>query len=394
MRNFKVALIAKHPVQILLPLYKQLAHHAKVDLKIFFGSNYGIETGRVPIVQHGITVKLYDAPDLSDIAHKFLKNYGTSPAATGFWSPVNPGIWQELRKETYDAILIHGYGTLMDIIAYIAARATKTPIMMMGETYLRQDRMGWMRILKDFYVRSWLKGVQVCLPIGTISRRFYHYYDVPNEKFFTVPYSVDNDFIQNEANKISSKRDEIKSKYGILLDSPTILFVGRLIDRKHPMDLIQAFRRVGEDANLVIVGDGPQLQHLKDFVGQENLKGIFLVGYKTPPETREFFAIADIFVLPSSFEPWGLVVNEAMCFGLPIIAADGVAAAFDLVCQEENGYVFPSRDIDALAFHLESLVNNPEKRRKMGSRSREIIATWNYDVAVERIVDALNYLTS
>lgn len=388
-KKYRLAVIAKHPVHTQLPLYKRLARCAEVDLTIFFGSNFGITEGKVPVVQHGITVKMYDAPDLSDISHKFLKNYGTSLEPTGFYSPIAPGIWQELRKEKFDAIIIHGYGTLLDIVAYVAACLTKTPVMMMGETYLRADRRGWRGMLKDFYVGVWLKGVSVCLPIGTISKRFYQHHDVSEERLFVVPYSVDNDQIYSEAEKLSKNRDQLKKKYGIPSDLPVIIFVGRLIERKHPLDIIKAFQSVQQRATLVIVGDGPRMKVLRVYIDEKKIEHVYLVGSRPPAETRELFSIADIFALSSSYEPWGFVVNEAMCFGLPVIAADGVAAAYDLVEQGGNGYMVASRDVDALALYFEELVDNPARRAVMGVRSLEIIAPWNYDLGVERIVAAL-----
>lgn len=392
-KKFRLAVIAKHPVYTQLLLYQRLARRPEIDLKIFFGSNFGIAEGKVPIVQQGITVKLYDVPDLSEISHKFLKNYGLSPAPTGFWSPIAPGIWRELRKEKFDAIIIHGYGTLLDIIAYFVARITKTPVLMMGETYLRADRLGWKGALKSAYVRAWLKGVAACLPIGTISKRFYQHYGIDEERLFIVPYSVENDQIRAEAEKLSGNRNQLKSKYGIPPGLPVIIFVGRLIERKHPLDILSAFKKVQQRAALVIVGDGPRMDILRQHIDQHKILNVYLLGSRPPVETRQIFSLADIFVLGSSYEPWGFVVNEAMCFGLPVIVADGVAAAYDLVEHGGNGFMYPARDIDALMEYFEALVDDPTRRAAMGVRSAEIVSTWNHDLGVERILSALRYIS-
>lgn len=391
--KYRLAVLSKHPVHTQLPLYKRLASHEDVDLTMFFGSSFGMFDGQVPVVQHGITVKMYSVPDLSGINHKYLKNIGISSAPTGFWSPIAPGIFKELQRLKFDAILIHGYGTMMDIVAYIAARVTKTPILMMGETYLRRDRTGWKRLLKDFYVRIWLQGIAAFLPIGTVSKQFYQYYGVPEAKTFVIPYSVENDEIIKQAKNLRSRSDEIKKSYGIKNNNPNIIFVGRLIDRKHPIDLIDAFQSVQEKANLLIVGDGPETGKLRNFVAQNGIRNVFFIGYTPLPETRKLYSISDIFVLPSSFEPWGFVVNEAMCFGLPILAADGVAAAHDLVDQGVNGFVFPSRDVKDLARKLNDLVADPVLCQSMGQRSLEMIRQWNYEVGLENFVKALQSIS-
>jgi glycosyltransferase involved in cell wall biosynthesis len=391
-KQFHLAVIAKHPVHCQLPLYRRLARHPEVQLKMFFGSSFGIQEGHVPVVQKGIQVKEYQAPDLSGVDHTFLRNYGTSSAPTGFWSPINPGILGELRRTRFDAILIHGYGTLMDVIAYIAARLTRTPVFMMGETFLRRDRVGLVKSLRDAYVHTWLKGVRVCLPIGPKSREFYEHYGVPEENLFLAPYSVENDLLQAEAARMKPKTAQLRKKYGLGPKLPVVLFVGRLIARKHPMDLLRAFEAVQTQAQLVIIGDGPELEALKHYAGEKRIENVVFTGFTAPEQTREVFSISDLFVLPSSFEPWGFVINEALCFGLPVLAADGVCAAYDLVRSGENGYIFPARSLDTLEKHLRTMVTDGGLRRRFGTRSLEIISKWTYEVAVERIVRALHTL--
>ena len=392
MEKFKVAAIAKHPVQINLPFFHRLAQHPQIELTMFFGSDHGISSGKIPIVQRGITVKLYDVPDLSSFSFKFLKNIAPSRAAIGFWSPISPGIFSELRKGNFSAIIIPGYGVLFDLMAYIAAQLTNTPIMAMGETVLRDHRNGWKRILKDWFIRRWLSGVRVCLPIGKMSKEFYLHYGVPKENIFLVPYSVENEKFQSKAQELSVREDEIKKNYRIPPDKPVILFVGRLISRKHALDLLLAFECIQNQAVLVIVGDGPEKEMLEQHINMHQIINVLLTGYKKPEETWELYAIADIFAISSSFEPWGFVVNEALCFDLPVVAASGVCAAHDLVEHGKNGFVFLSRDTSALANHLSDLVKDSNLREAMGRYSRTIIDDWNYNVGVEQLVAAVKHI--
>jgi len=105
-----------------------------------------------------------------------------------------------------------------------------------------------------------------------------------------------------------------------------------------------------------------------------------------------YYAIADIFVLASPQETWGLVINEAMCSALPIITTSGVTASYDLVFPQENGCIVPVRDVQAIASCLHDLVQQPLKLRKMGDRSLEIISKWNYDACVNGFIGALEYV--
>lgn len=393
-KRYRLAVVAKHPVYCQLPLFKKLARHPQIDLMVYFGSNFGLREGLVRVVQHGVMVKLYTAPDLSDLPHKFMRNYGITSAPRGMWSPINPGIWKEFQNEHHDAVMIHGYSSLMDNMSYLAARVTNTPIMIMGETVLKQHQSWWKSVVKNSFLRKRLKKVEVCLAIGSKSREFYCHYGVPDNRIVLVPYSVDNDHILEQAKRLRAEKEELKAKYGVASGSPVILFVGRLIGRKRPFDLVEAFRRINYPAQLVITGDGPLFTDVERMVKEQRLENIILVGLRMPQEVQELFAASDIFVLPSSYEPWAFVVNEAMCFGLPVVAADGVAAALDLVHHGENGYIYQAGDVGELARILTGLVVDFEKRQAMGQRSRELISTWNYDVCVDNIVQALEYVAS
>ena len=115
-------------------------------------------------------------------------------------------------------------------------------------------------------------------------------------------------------------------------------------------------------------------------------------GFLNQTELPKAYVAADAFVLPSSYEPWGLVVNEAMCFGLPVIVSDRVGAAPDLVHKGSNGYIYPSGDVDALAASLAAVVRDPELCRRMGRQSKSLISSWGIDQTAAGVVDALTSL--
>jgi glycosyltransferase involved in cell wall biosynthesis len=103
-----------------------------------------------------------------------------------------------------------------------------------------------------------------------------------------------------------------------------------------------------------------------------------------------YYSMADVFVLPSSFEPWGLVVNEALCFGLPVIASDKVGACGDLVQNGVNGFVYPAGDITALGERLQDLLANADRRSTMGIASRTLISHWGYPEVLFGVLKGLH----
>src|SRR5439155_3721448 len=131
-------------------------------------------------------------------------------------------------------------------------------------------------------------------------------------------------------------------------------------------------------AMLVYVGDGPLRPQLETYTKKSGIQHVYFMGVKNQTELPQFYAMADIFVLPSGFEPWGLVVNEAMCFGLPVIVSDQVGAAGDLVHHGLNGFVYPAGQVSILAEYLRALVADPAKGQRMGEISKQLISQRNY----------------
>ena len=121
-----------------------------------------------------------------------------------------------------------------------------------------------------------------------------------------------------------------------------------------------------------MVGDGPLRAAIEDYATRRNIRTVIMAGFQKQDALPQFYAIGDIFVLPSEYEPWGLVVNEAMSFGLPIMTTHGVAAAADLV-GKENGVVYEPGDIDSLAAGLQRLVHHKDQREAMGKRSADLL---------------------
>lgn len=124
---------------------------------------------------------------------------------------------------------------------------------------------------------------------------------------------------------------------------------------------------------LVLLGDGPEKEKYEKFIRVNNLKNVFFEGFVQQDALPEYYICADIFVLPSLSDPWGLVVNEAMAFGLPIISTDAAGVTYDLVKNGVNGFVVKAGNSDELYDALKKLCEHSELRQRMGEQSLEII---------------------
>ena len=273
----------------------------------------------------------------------------------------------------------------------LTAFAAGIPVILRGETTLLPHMPSWKAAIKRAVLSLLFKKVSGFLAIGRYNAEFYEAYGVPKEKIFLVPYAVDNSFFLSKAEEQLPEKIELKRNVGIPDDLPVVLFSGKLLDVKRPMDLLMAFAEVSEvvQAALVYVGEGPLRSELEAYVRESRIQHVYFVGFKNQTELPEFYAMADVFVLPSTFEPWGLVVNEAMCFGLLVIVSDQVGAGGDLVQHGVSGFVYPAGQVSALADQLRGVLADPVKRKETGQVSKQLIQQWSYREDVQGIIACL-----
>jgi glycosyltransferase involved in cell wall biosynthesis len=229
------------------------------------------------------------------------------------------------------------------------------------------------------------------LYIGSRNKRFFQCYGIPDHKLFWTPYTVDNAFFQTQANELIEQKAALRKSYGIRRNVPVILFCGKLIPKKDPLSLVKAFALVRRTTGcaLLFAGDGPLRGDITDLVRREVIPDVHIAGFLNQSQISQAYAMADMLVLPSTCrETWGLVINEAMNFGLPIVVSDKVGCAGDLVLHGQNGYVVPAGSIGALGQSLKALVTDPNRRRVFGERSRHIVDGWGIEHTADGIVSA------
>jgi GxxExxY protein len=635
----KLGIFISHPIQYQVPLYKKLSK--KIDLTVYYYSQFGAEKYFDPQFKKEIK---WDINLLEVYNYKFLKNYSSKPGFH-FFGFINFGIFKEIFKNKFDAVLINSWSYLSDWLVILACLILKTKLLLRVESPYNQEilKPKWKLFIKKIiFGKILFPKIYAFLYIGEENRKFYKFYGVPDEKLFFAPYAVDNERFQKEYERLKEKKEELRKELGIEPDDVVILFVGKLIPKKRPMDLIKAYETIttirmirmcantaNENANnnhnpnneeingyseydvnnkiiekelsyklngiffkihnilgrfakekqyadalenelkkanikyrrevfldvfgkksnipdfiiedkilveikrkpintkedyqqvkrylestniklgilvnfgleylkpkrilnskfkidkdnsyhhslnshygihLIFVGDGDLRQELEKYAetvinninhnaNNANLHeyseyilnknhshhhslnshsfvdshyGIHFVGFKNQTEISKYYAMSDIFVLPSDVgETWGLVVNEAMNFRLPVIVSDLVGCGSDLVKHGENGYIFKTGNIEELAKYLEELINHNannanmreyseyaannenshyknhshchslnshpfvdshyglKKRRQFGEKSFEIVKGYNYDKTVESILEVI-----
>ena len=392
-KKYNLLILVSHPIQYQTPLYKLLSKEPEIDLTVLFCSDWGLKTYKDK--GFGKEVK-WDIPLLDGYKYKFLKNVSPFPNVSTFFGLINPEIVNELKKSDYDAIWLHGWNSFTNWLAMVTAFYLNIPVLLRGETNLLQKPTFLKNLTKELVLKNLFKNISVFLAIGKYNADFYKSFGMPEEKIFLVPYTVNNDFFVSKAQELISKKKELRKKYNVPEESPVVLFSGKLIDKKRPFDLLKAFEIISKDirTSLVFVGDGNLRNKLETYAKNNHIQNVFFIGFRNQTELPEFYAMADIFVLPSDFEPWGLVVNEAMCFGLPVIVSNKVGAGGDLVKNGENGFIYKAGNVIMLTSYLKDLLQDETKRIKFGQSSKGLIQEWSYKEDISGILCAISSMES
>ncbi len=187
---------------------------------------------------------------------------------------------------------------------------------------------------------------------------------------------------------------------GIEAGRPVILFASKLQTRKRCADLVEAYARFlasggdrGDQPYLLIVGDGEERGRLEALVASKGLAHVRFCGFRNQSELPRFFDLADVFVLPSEHEPWGLIVNEVMNAGRAVIVSDDVGCQPDLITDGVEGCVFAVDDVDGLSDALRRVLRSPATSRAMGDRAKQRIQSWDFEADIRGLRAGIEAVT-
>ena len=330
---------------------------------------------------------------------KFLRNYSPITSYQNRLGLVNPTIWNELRKNRPDVVVLTFWMNPTWWVAALASLWFRIPTLYMTDTNLQVElsKGRWQAFVKEILLgKGMFRLSSGFLCSGEANKQLFRHWGVPDEKLVPFAYSWGYQALLQGADELKLQKKQMKAQLGIPDEAFVILFCGRLSKEKRPMDLLEAYRRVSSPHKaLIFVGDGELRPLLQDFVDSHSLDSVSLFGFQNRREISKYYAISDVLVLPSSRETWGMVVNEAMCFGLPVVVSDQVGAASDLVMDGKNGFIFPFGNVEALANNIKQLMElSEEERSAMGMRSSELIKEWSERDLGECLVQYLDSIRS
>ncbi len=295
---------------------------------------------------------------------------------------------KKIRKYNPDVILTSGYNDLaLDLIVFLNKIKGKKTIFQTDTTYFDKQRS----LLKEFFKRNLLKIFDYAFCVGTAQINYLKTLNFNIERIFKVSwYAVDSEQILATFSESFAKRINTIEKLNLM--NKNFIYAGRLSAEKNLKTLISVFKEVknngGKDWGLIIVGDGADREELEKIVRVQNIPNVFFAGGVFWKDVPKYYALSDVFILPSLSEPWGLVVNEAMICGLPVIVSKKAGSA-ELIKENENGFIFNPNDKSGLISIMLKFTNNEVDAKKMSESSKNMIKNYSPKKSAEGIIKSI-----
>ena len=415
-----LAILTTHPIQYQVPLWQGLANDGRIPFEVWYLTDHGVNPSHDPQFDQAFA---WDLDMLAGYPHRFLD---VVPGATpnSFWKcRVRESLGERMRASNVKALWIQGWQVAAYWQAVWAAKEIGTEVWLRGESNDLAATPFWKRAVKRVILGQLFHRVGRFLYIGSANRRLYKKFGVPDDRLYPAPYAVDNERFERQRSELGGQRSEIRRQWKIADDAFCVLFCGKFIPKKRPLDLVKAaqllitndsitLRAVGSDEpeasnhlpniHLLFVGSGELGEELR-----ANCNVVFdaeapasdlrpltsgtkprasFAGFLNQTEISKAYVAADCLVLPSDYrETWGLVVNEAMASGLPCVISDQCGCAADLGGMGAS-LVYRCGDIQELSGRIAALAGLETHMRTntMPPSIDETVATVKYLFAAAR----------
>jgi glycosyltransferase involved in cell wall biosynthesis len=388
-RRYRTLVVLTHPIQYSAPILREMANHPKIDLLAAYCSMQNVEPTLDP--DFGVEVA-WDIPLLGGYRWVQVPNQALRPGLGRFLGLSNFGLWKMVRSGVFDAVVtLTGYRYASFWIVLAAAKSSGVSVLFGTDAHQLAPRDGssWKVILKRLFWPRLFKLADVVIVPSSGGTALMRSLGIPSEQIVLTPYSVDNDWWIEESAKVN--RLAIRAVWRIPDDAPVILFCAKLQTWKRPQDVLRAFAQADiKQSFLVFAGDGPLRSELEaEAISLGVANRVRFLGFVNQTKLPAVYQSCDLFVLPSEYEPFGVVVNEAMLCGCPVIVSDCVGARFDLVQHGSTGFIYPVGDVKALCGLLCELLPSREQLERMGKKARERMTDWSPRNNVEGVVEAI-----
>jgi glycosyltransferase involved in cell wall biosynthesis/predicted SAM-dependent methyltransferase len=385
----RLTVVMTHPVQYATPWFRYIAEHCpEIRLEVLYATQ---PTPEQQGVGFGCPFS-WDLPLTEGYRSRIVRQ--PTPEAQvqsdRFWGVDVPEISTAIAATHSDVVLIPGWHSVTLLRALWACRRRRIPVLYRGDSNLGGMPSGWRGNI--WVARTWtiLRAFDGYLSVGARAREYLRRFSVPAARVFDAPHCVDNDFFAAAAapHQGAAARRAVRQTLGLDARRFVVLFVGKLEDKKRPLDVISALAAVQGDTQLLMVGAGPLAVTCQ---AEAQRLGVHAAwpGFLNQSELGKIYAVADCLVLPSDArETWGLVVNEALAAGVPCVVSDHVGCALDLVTPGVTGEIFPMGDVGELAAALQRMSERCAAGQDFATACRARAAQYSLATATAGLLQA------
>jgi len=359
--NRRLLILAEIISPYRIPLFNALAQCRELDLHVIFLAETDPQLRQWQVYKEEIQFSYQVLPSW----RKRLGRYNVL---------LNRGLARALAAAAPDIILCGGYNYIASWQALFWARLHNIPFLLWSESNRQDLRRG--HALVEFLKGEFLQRCSGFVVPGRSAFEYLRAHKIKEELIFTAPNAVDNERFSRAAE--AARHAAAAGRRELNLPGRYLLFVGRLVPEKGVFDLLSAYARLDpslrQQVGLVFAGNGVSRPTLEEYSAAISPGVIRFAGFAQRDQLAAYYALAEALILPTYTDPWGLVVNEAMACGLPVILSRAAGCASDLVKEKENGLLVEPGDVAALAAAMDGLARQSELRETMGARSFERIA--------------------
>jgi len=381
----KLLIFDTHPIQYRAPIFKAL-YEKTGQIQVYF-FNAAFDSRRWWFQEKGKHSKENFGLNLQEGYPQKILETGKLPFLAQ-WRLIK----NLIKSEKPGAILIYGYYQPEHWFLRFWATHFKVPLLFVGETF---DWRGsfFRKSIKRFLVNYFFKGVSGFISIGEKTAAYYQSWNVPHQKITQARYCTDTSPFVCSLERSQQIRAETRKNLSIPEKSFVLLFVGRIFDRKRPEDLLKIHEALAKKHSLstLIVGQGELRETLQKKYPDPTIQWL---GFKSHQELKNFYYAADLLVVPSEFETWGLVVNEAFSCARPALVTEDCGVCNDLLIPNINGACFPVGDLQRAIHIIEELIEDPKKLSQWGARAKEkVLRDYQPEQFAQSIIQAWKKLS-
>ena len=381
----RLAIITTHPIQYNFPLFRTLAERQNIEIRVFYTwGKAALENKYDP--GFGKVVE-WDIPLLQGYDFQFLENTSVQPGSHHFKGIINPDAVREIDKWQPDAILLYGW-SFKSHLQLMRHYKGKIPVFFRGDSTLLNDQSAVKSLIRALFLRWVYSFVDKVFYVGTNNKEYFRRSGVRESQLILAPHAIDNGFFQEKNGYYEQEAKDWRRSLGIEEDAMIFLFAGKFEPNKSPLIMTDAFKKCGFPGNvhLVLVGNGPLESQLREGAQSPN---IHFAGFQNQTRMPVVYRLADVVLLPSVSETWGLAINEAMASGRPVIASSRCGGAIDLIKEGFNGSVFNAGDVGQLMDKMKQLYSSRAAIGEMGQNALSHIQQFS----IERIAKAIEQTT-